>query len=1467
MFVRANRYPSFPRMSLNVAVEPLDRRVLLSAAFDVTHLTDLRNDSTYSQIDGSGVAVAVLDTGIFATNPSLRSNVVAFYNAVTTAVPTTSSSDSVSDAFDNEGHGTHVAGTAAASDPEVGVAYASDIVSIHVLPDAGERQLGGDPLLRGLQFVARFADQYNIKVVNMSLGQSDASGGVNENIPTTADDISRAIDHLEALGITVVSASGNSYANDPTPGASYPAVVSTIGVASTWSDDGDDHEFNTVSWGASTDNFAAFERSAAPDRFSATSQRSTLANQVAAPGVDIFSTWNNSSAGDDGSDLLHNTLSGTSMASPFVSGLVALMQDAAFTFGGRYITDVNQVLSIIQQTADVIVDSNVSDNGRVPLENGSPDTSTQLNLPETGETYYRVNVLNAIARVRELFGGTVQPGEDTDNLISTAGTLPAINGTRLFSRVGNVGNDGLVDVGPDDIDLYKLVLNSPGSLTIGLTPVSGGTSFAASLRIFDSTGAEVARVDSTNGSYPSLTTDENDPLAIGTYYVGVSSLSNVSYGITDGTGAVNGATEGDYKLTVSLSNPDPNGVAQGAENTDLTSPDTIKAGTNVASNFYQGIIGSDPPAIGSTTRVPVPDGDVDMFKIVAPDTGTLTVDIDALNVYGSGAVDSYVKVLNASLQQIAANDDFGGSTDSLLQVSVTIGQTYYVAITNFANRTFDPSDPYGRVTGSSSTEKSYDLYLSFGNGDVNGTAFTAVNQTVGNTASGAVGKDNGVAISGANAGFKDVDFFRFATPFSGLLDLSATSMTGGFGVALTIWQYDGASDTIVQLAQTSGATARLIYQVSPGDLVYASVTGRGNANFNWYAAGSGTGGETGNYTLASAVRSTSMLTTLSDNSISNGTPKTLTAGTIIYGDLGTDDSLVTGAADVDMYKFVPTTSGLYDVRTDTSQEGSADTIVRVFDASGNQITSNDNQSASTTASFVRVNLTAGQTYYVGVSGANNDAFNANTGTGTVAGSTGIYGVSVAAATEPVVTVANVSVNEPDEGSTVATFTVTLDLTSSQVVTVTYATADGTATAGADYTSTSGTLTFQPGETSKTIDVPILGDTIPESSETFTLTLADPTGGAILGTEAATATILNLGVTVHELTASTPVRFADRVGNELVAKLSGAGSGRVIEIAGSETLVELTGTTDRTSVKISARAGASLGDVTVDGSLNAFSANGIDLLGDVGVSGSLTKLVARNATGVNITATGAGPKPTTFTLGDVTDTSLTVGGAIATLSTKSWTDTDDAGDVVTATRVSKLASAGNFAADVSLTDVDQPLSTATIKGVARGTWTMPGSLKAINAAALDDFVLTTVNLKTLKVTGSAVDSTVRASGGINAITVGSTSGSTFTAGVKVNVIGLPDDPSDFVSDQTIATFKVTSKVTGAFADTDVAAQTIESAALGSIVSDNTGDAFGLAGASILKVSRIDPSTGKVTTWKATSGTPAPTDGDFVARLVN
>ena len=101
--------------------------------------------------------------------------------------------------------------------------------------------------------------------------------------------------------------------------------------------------------------------------------------------------------------------------------------------------------------------------------------------------------------------------------------------------------------------------------------------------------------------------------------------------------------------------------------------------------------------------------------------------------------------------------------------------------------------------------------------------------------------------------------------------------------------------------------------------------------------------------------------------------------------------------------------------------------------------------------------------------------------------------------------ASYSVNE---AAGVAVITVTLNGPSVAPITLTFATADGTALAGEDYVALSGTLSFAPGETEQVIVISLLDDLVYETDETFTLTLSDPVGATLGSPFQTTFTILN-----------------------------------------------------------------------------------------------------------------------------------------------------------------------------------------------------------------------------------------------------------------------------------------------------------------------------------------------------------------------
>lgn len=221
---------------------------------------------TWPTTAGSGVTVAVVDTGIDTGHPDLVGNIVGGFSAV----------DYTTSYKDDHGHGTHVAGTVAATDNlfgVIGVAPTASLLGVKVLDSSGSGWVSD--IIDGVDWaVANGAD-----VINMSLGGPD---------PVTAfqDAIARAND----AGVVVVAAAGNS----------GPAL-------------------NTVGYPAAYDGVIAVSAVDSYDRIASFSSRGPQVD-LAAPGVTIRSTYWNLRRGS-----VYVDLSGTSMASPHVAGAAALL--------------------------------------------------------------------------------------------------------------------------------------------------------------------------------------------------------------------------------------------------------------------------------------------------------------------------------------------------------------------------------------------------------------------------------------------------------------------------------------------------------------------------------------------------------------------------------------------------------------------------------------------------------------------------------------------------------------------------------------------------------------------------------------------------------------------------------------------------------------------------------------------------------------------------------------------------------------------------------------------------------------------------------------------------------------------------------------------------------------------------------------------------------------------------------------
>lgn len=149
---------------------------------------------------------------------------------------------------------------------------------------------------------------------------------------------------------------------------------------------------------------------------------------------------------------------------------------------------------------------------------------------------------------------------------------------------------------------------------------------------------------------------------------------------------------------------------------------------------------------------------------------------------------------------------------------------------------------------------------------------------------------------------------------------------------------------------------------------------------------------------------------------------------------------------------------------------------------------------------------------------------------------------------PSLSIDSVGVVEGNAGTVNAVFTATLSAASGQTVTVNYATANGTATAGSDYTARSGALTFAPGQTTRTITVPVIGENSPEANETFTVGLNGAIN-AVITTATGTGTITNDDVPVT-LSPSLPPPTVGVAYNQAVSASGGSGSYTFAVISGT-----------------------------------------------------------------------------------------------------------------------------------------------------------------------------------------------------------------------------------------------------------------------------------------------------------------------------
>jgi subtilisin family serine protease/Ca2+-binding RTX toxin-like protein len=386
-----------------------------------TNISAFSADSRFSSINGQGVSVVVIDSGFDLDHPAfgpdadgdgVADRIVYFYDFY---------GQGDEDVSTPNGHGTHVASIVGSSDTNYpGIAPGVNLIVLKVFEDKKEGPSApSQDTLEALNWVVANASKYNVVAVNLSLGN-----GTFDKVPTNGY-ASTQFKALANAGVVVVSASGNNYLKNPNQGVSYPSSDPySLSVGAVWA--------STGTLGPQTGKI---------DAIAFFSQRDDTESDIFAPGVAI-------SAAQNGGGYV--ALSGTSMAAPEISGIVALSQQLALRELGRRLS-FEEIRSLLKSTGDLIVDGDDENDG---------------STPNTGLTFYRADMLSlaeailamkpAVSHSVTITSGSVVEAKNfgftSDSAVQGLATDDFIVGSDLGEIIrGGAGDDQIDGGGGDDV--------------------------------------------------------------------------------------------------------------------------------------------------------------------------------------------------------------------------------------------------------------------------------------------------------------------------------------------------------------------------------------------------------------------------------------------------------------------------------------------------------------------------------------------------------------------------------------------------------------------------------------------------------------------------------------------------------------------------------------------------------------------------------------------------------------------------------------------------------------------------------------------------------------------------------------------------------------------------------------------------------------------------------------------------------
>ncbi|MBV9924143.1 MAG: DUF4214 domain-containing protein [Acidobacteria bacterium] len=803
---------------------------------------------------------------------------------------------------------------------------------------------------------------------------------------------------------------------------------------------------------------------------------------------------------------------------------------------------------------------------------GEGGTNATITVTRSGGTNGGVSVNYATTT-----GGTATAGSDYTAISPTALTFAEGEMSKTFNV--SITNDTLDE--PDET--VNLILSSPGG------GAALGAQTTATLTITDDDATPTLAINDVMVDEGNTGTSPATPATFTVTLTGASAQTiTVNYATAPDTGGVNPATAGsDYTATngTVTFNPGETGtksvtVSVVGDTTDEPNETFLvslssESNATVTRRTGVGTIRDDDgqPAL-SINDVTVTEGNAG--------TTTATFTVSLLPASGQAVSVNYA---TADGTATTANNDYASKSGTLnfavgettKTVTVNVNgdttpephETFFVNLSNATNADIADGQGQGTINNDDTALSINDVSATEAVAAAGGLTFTvSLSQPTVNNISVNYATADGTATAGSDY-----------TATSGTLQILAGATSGTITVQVSDDNLFEANETFfVNLSSPTNATisdaqgqGTIANDEAASTFLFSSSTysvgeGGGNATVTvtrtgstaggvsvGYATSDGTAAAGSDYTaaggtlnFASGETSKTFNVNVTDDTLFEGNETVnLALSSPSGGTLGTPNTATLTINDNDTQPTLQFSSDAY-----TANEGGGTATITVTRTGGsnagvtvNYATSNGTATAGASGDYLATSGTltfaANETEKSFNVVVNDDALNEPSETVNLTLSSPGGGAALGAQTTatltitdndaaPTVSINDVTVDEGNTGTTNATFNVTLSAASGKTVTVNYATADGTAAQPGDYAAASGTVTFNPGETSKPVNVAVVGDTLDEPDETFNVSLSAPsnatvsdgTGVGTIRNDDAAPTISVNDVTLNEGNAGT-----------------------------------------------------------------------------------------------------------------------------------------------------------------------------------------------------------------------------------------------------------------------------------------------------------------------------------------------------------